>query len=129
MKNKIFIFNFVEDILFFSPLLRNKLFFFKKIPAPPPPLNIKWSVPKGFLVIIIQKKNRRPANIIGYILPFNNLPLKHQKLVRSESTISTRVITVPSYCQILSDWYVEYFSQTQCYRMKPHVTYTSSEFD
>ena len=37
MKNKIFIFNFVEDILFFSPLLGNKLFFSKKSQPPPPP--------------------------------------------------------------------------------------------
>ena len=40
MKNKIFIFNFVEDILFFSPLLGN---ISKK--SQPPPLNIKFSVP------------------------------------------------------------------------------------
>ena len=42
MKNKLFIFNFAEDILFFSLLYGNELFFSKKSQ---PPLNIKWSVP------------------------------------------------------------------------------------
>ena len=39
MKNKLFSFYFVEDILFCSPLLGNKLFFPKKSqpPTPPPP--------------------------------------------------------------------------------------------
>ena len=34
MKNKLFIFNFVEDILFFSPLVGNKLFLKKKTSPP-----------------------------------------------------------------------------------------------
>ena len=42
MKNKLFIFNFAEDILFFSLLYGNELFFSKKYQ---PPLNNKWSVP------------------------------------------------------------------------------------
>ena len=35
MKNKLFIFNFIEDILFFSLLLGNKLFFSKESQPPP----------------------------------------------------------------------------------------------
>ena len=46
MKNKLFIFNFTEDILFFSLLYGNELLFSKKS-QPPPPLNIKWSVPNA----------------------------------------------------------------------------------
>ena len=49
MKNKLFIFNFFEDILFFSLLMGNKLFFSKKS-QPPSPLNIKWSVPYLYAV-------------------------------------------------------------------------------
>ena len=37
MKNKLFIFNLIEDILFFSPLLGDQLFFLNKSQRPPPP--------------------------------------------------------------------------------------------
>ena len=36
MKNKLFIINFVEDLLFFFSPVGKQTIFFKKIPAPPP---------------------------------------------------------------------------------------------
>ena len=39
-----FIFNFIEDILFFFTPVGKQAIFSKRSSPPPPPLNIKWSV-------------------------------------------------------------------------------------
>ena len=77
MKNKIFIFNFVEDILFFW----ETNYFFQKNPSPPPPLNIKWSVPYGhlftFSVNMTQGTHLIPFNLLAcmYVVLFDIIVL------------------------------------------------------
>ena len=52
----------MEDILFFFAPVGEQTIFFKKIPAqPPPPLNIKWSVPNNNT----ESRNDKSTNVTG----------------------------------------------------------------
>ena len=69
MKNRFFIFNFFEDIFF-------SLLFQINPSPPPPPLNIKWSVPNHFQKLSEAKPTSKTESDYNIILDDKGVPIE-----------------------------------------------------